>query len=204
MAFATAVIIPTVVVLLAQCSPVKKLWEPKIPGRCWSPQTVIDIGYFNGTVSHKDRNLPTDGLGLFVKFLTFLPELLWANAILSTGICAIVRTVLFADGTSEAEQVRHRNKSSNNPPSPENQSDDRVHFNKLTLNNMPSAMPSSMTYYQHHGNNDGEEWEDLESQASTMVPEKAHIAGTGREMGMDSTLEMVGDGEVHAIGEKMV
>ena len=48
MAFATAVIIPTVVVLLAQCSPVQKLWEPTRPGHCWSPQIVIHIGYFNG------------------------------------------------------------------------------------------------------------------------------------------------------------
>lgn len=48
MVFATAVIVPTIVSLLAQCSPVQKLWDPLLPGSCWSPHTVIDIGYFNG------------------------------------------------------------------------------------------------------------------------------------------------------------
>lgn len=48
MVFTTAVIVPTIVSLLAQCSPVQKLWDPLLPGSCWSPKTVIDIGYFNG------------------------------------------------------------------------------------------------------------------------------------------------------------
>ena len=48
MIFVTAVVIPTIVSLLAQCSPVQKQWDPLVPGKCWSPQTVIDIGYFNG------------------------------------------------------------------------------------------------------------------------------------------------------------
>lgn len=48
MVFVTAVVIPTVVSLLAQCSPTKKLWNKTLPGHCWSPQTVIDIGYWNG------------------------------------------------------------------------------------------------------------------------------------------------------------
>lgn len=37
MIFATAVIVPTIVSLLAQCSPVQKLWDPLLPGSCWSP-----------------------------------------------------------------------------------------------------------------------------------------------------------------------
>ena len=48
MSFATAVIIPTIVSLLAQCSPVQKLWDPLLLGSCWSPHTVLDIGYFHG------------------------------------------------------------------------------------------------------------------------------------------------------------
>lgn len=48
MVFATIVVIPTIVSLLAQCSPVRKLWNPRLPGSCWLPRTVVDIGYFNG------------------------------------------------------------------------------------------------------------------------------------------------------------
>ena len=48
MVFVTAVVIPTVVGLLAQCSPTKKLWDPTVHGSCWSPQTVINLGYFHG------------------------------------------------------------------------------------------------------------------------------------------------------------
>ena len=48
MAFVTAAIIPTIVSLLAQCSPVQKLWDPSLQGSCWSSQTVVDLGYFTG------------------------------------------------------------------------------------------------------------------------------------------------------------
>lgn len=48
MVFSTAVIIPTVVCLLAQCSPIQKLWDRAMPGSCWSHQTIIRIGYFSG------------------------------------------------------------------------------------------------------------------------------------------------------------
>ena len=57
MVFVTAVIIPTIVCLLVQCSPVQKLWDPLLPGSCWSPQTVIDIGYFNGGKSSNIMSL---------------------------------------------------------------------------------------------------------------------------------------------------
>ena len=65
---------------------------------------------------------------------------------------------------------------------------------------MPSAMPSSLSYYQNKGRNHGKGWEDLESQASMSIPEKVHVAETGREMETGSKLEYVGDGEVFAIG----
>lgn len=69
---------------------------------------------------------------------------------------------------------------------------------------MPSAMPSSLSYYQDKGRNHGKGWEDLESQASMSIPEKVHLAERGREMKTGSKLEYVGDGEVHAIGEYVV
>lgn len=65
---------------------------------------------------------------------------------------------------------------------------------------MPSAMPSSLSYYQNKGRNDGKGWEDLESQASRSIPEKVHVAETGRGMETGSKLEYVGDGEVFTIG----
>ena len=46
--FVSAIAIPAVVSLIAQCSPVQRQWDKTIPGSCWSTSTVIDIGYFNG------------------------------------------------------------------------------------------------------------------------------------------------------------
>ena len=63
---------------------------------------------------------------------------------------------------------RHRKTSKETPAS--DSSDDQVHQNKLTLNTMPSAMPSSMSYYQEKARKDGTGWEDLESQVSTPPP----------------------------------
>ena len=82
--------------------------------------------------------------------------------------------------------------------------DDQIHLNKLTLNTMPSAMPSSLSYYWDKGNNRDNGWKNLETQASISSPEKVHIAETGREMEAGSSLEIVGDGEVHAFGANMV
>jgi len=44
--FVTTVI--SVTMVLAQCRPLDKLWNPTRPGTCWSPQVVIHIGYYNG------------------------------------------------------------------------------------------------------------------------------------------------------------
>ena len=38
----------TVVTLLAQCRPLEKLWNPTVSGSCWTPDTTIKIGYYNG------------------------------------------------------------------------------------------------------------------------------------------------------------
>lgn len=72
--------------------------------------------------------------------------------------------------------------------------------NKLTLNTMPSAMPSSLSSYQDKGKG----WENLKSQASMSSPEMVHVVETGRESEAGSKLEIVADGEVHAIGKNMV
>lgn len=69
---------------------------------------------------------------------------------------------------------------------------------------MPSNLPSSLSYYQGKGRDHGKGWEDLESQASILRPQKVHVAETGREVEMGSRLEHVGDGGVHAIGEGFV
>ena len=35
-------------IILPQCNPTAKLWNPMIPGSCWPPETQVAIGYFNG------------------------------------------------------------------------------------------------------------------------------------------------------------
>lgn len=71
---------------------------------------------------------------------------------------------------------------------------------------MPSNLPSSLSYYQGKSRDHGKGWEDLESRAGILSPQKVHVAETGREMEMKmgSRLERVGDGEVDAIGEGFV
>ena len=34
--------------VLAQCTPVTKLWNPAVPGSCWSPQDQMAVGIFQG------------------------------------------------------------------------------------------------------------------------------------------------------------
>ena len=68
---------------------------------------------------------------------------------------------------------------------------------------MPSAMPSSLSYYLDKGSDHGKGWENLDMQSSMSSPEKVHVAEAGREMEAGSNLEKMADGEVHAIGENM-
>ena len=244
MVFATAVIIPTIVSLLAQCSPVQKLWNPLLPGSCWSPQTVIDIGYFNGAASALCDWILASLPIVFMWNIQMRVRIKVGICLLMglgyfTGICAIVRTSLFTDGTSGAEHggsiqsavwaileinvgiiaasipalkplfnssrpsffryLHYRRtsdkyrKTSENTPARD--SDDRVRLQKLTLNTMPSAMPSSMSYYQKGMDHDGR-WDDLESQVSVPSPEKVHVAGMGRGIESRSTMEFVGKGGI--------
>lgn len=253
MIFATAVTVPTIVSLLAQCSPVQKLWDPLLPGSCWSPQTVIDIGYFNGAASVLcDWVLATLPI-VFMWNIQMRIRVKVGICVLMglgyfTGICAIVRTTLsivrttlFNDGTSGAEQggsvqsavwaileinvgiiaasiltlkplfnpsrpsifryFKHRRTSKRYRRTSEkatsNDANDRVRLNKLTLNTMPSALPSSLSYYQVKGGNHGEGWDESESQVSMSIPEKVHVMETDRDMERGARLE-------HATGENFV
>ena len=36
------------ITLLAQCRPLHKVWNSAAPGKCWSPDVVIRVGYYNG------------------------------------------------------------------------------------------------------------------------------------------------------------
>ena len=37
--------------ILSQCTPVDKLWNPSIPGKCWDANIQLDIGIFQGCKS---------------------------------------------------------------------------------------------------------------------------------------------------------
>lgn len=48
MVFATVVVIPSIVGLLGQCSPMNKIWDPFVAGNCWPSKLALAIAYFNG------------------------------------------------------------------------------------------------------------------------------------------------------------
>ena len=56
------------------------------------------------------------------------------------------------------------------------ETDERIRVHKLTLGTMPSAMPTSMIYYQEKSRGNGHGWEDLESQTSLGMPRPVHNA----------------------------
>ena len=45
-AFVTGLV--TAVLTVTQCHPIAKLWDPLLPGTCWSPSTTVSIGDFQG------------------------------------------------------------------------------------------------------------------------------------------------------------
>ena len=51
MAFSVVTNISNASLVLAQCSPVQKLWDPLLPGTCWSPNAELFVGYYNGSGS---------------------------------------------------------------------------------------------------------------------------------------------------------
>lgn len=40
--------IATAIITVTQCQPVQRLWYPLTPGTCWSPETTVAIGNFQG------------------------------------------------------------------------------------------------------------------------------------------------------------
>ena len=81
---------------------------------------------------------------------------------------------------------------------------DQVRLNILTLDTMPGALPSSLSYYQEKCRNHGNGWDGSESQLGMSVPEKVHVIERECDMGRGVSLEDVGDGGVHAIGDSFV
>ena len=69
---------------------------------------------------------------------------------------------------------------------------------------MPSALPSSLSYYQEKGRNHEKGWDDSEPQVSMSIPEKVPVMEAEGDTGRGANLEHVGDGGVHAIGESFV
>ena len=53
MAFVFITTVVSFSMVLAQCRPLDKLWDPTAPGHCWSPDVVINIGYYNGGQSRR-------------------------------------------------------------------------------------------------------------------------------------------------------
>ena len=60
MAFATVTNLSSAAIVLAQCQPVQKIWNPLLSGNCWGPDTQIAIGDYNG-----GQNTSIPGLELY-------------------------------------------------------------------------------------------------------------------------------------------
>ena len=60
MAFAAATSISSAAIVLAQCQPVQKLWDPLISGSCWSPDIQLKIGDYNGGWLITSTNITAD------------------------------------------------------------------------------------------------------------------------------------------------
>lgn len=48
MAFSIVTGVPTAIVTISQCKPIAKLWDPLLPGTCWSPNVALYFGDFYG------------------------------------------------------------------------------------------------------------------------------------------------------------
>ena len=79
MAFLTATLIPSFVCLFAQCSPGQKQWDRSLPGHCWSANTMVHIGYFNG-----GEQRPTSGFTIRAKTKYRLAASVFCDWLLAT------------------------------------------------------------------------------------------------------------------------
>lgn len=96
--FVTVTQTSAAVLVLVQCQPVQRLWNPTIPGKCWNPHVQIRVGDFNGAISaFCDWVLATLPI-------VFLWNIQMSSRIKAgicclmgmgffSGLCAIVRTV---------------------------------------------------------------------------------------------------------------
>ena len=92
--------------VLVQCRPTQKLWNPRIPGKCWSSHVrVYFIGYFNGAatiiVDVILSSLPVVflwNIQLSAKAKTGICCLMGMGFF--SGICAVVRTIFVHKLTS--------------------------------------------------------------------------------------------------------
>lgn len=73
-----------------------------------------------------------------------------------------------------------RNRKSYEKQSEESDGDGQARLNKLTLGTLPTALPTSMTYYREQGEKQSNEWEDLESQKAIGMPSEVNGAGLAR------------------------
>ena len=62
MVFISISVIPPFISFVAQCQPVQALWDPLVPGKCWSQDLVLRFNYFGGgqssynlVLNHVDR-----------------------------------------------------------------------------------------------------------------------------------------------------
>ncbi|KAL2041850.1 hypothetical protein N7G274_005635 [Stereocaulon virgatum] len=99
MAFVTATNLSSAAVFLAQCRPLRKVWDPSVSGTCVSTGTVVFAGYYNGAVSVVcDWTLA--GLPIFCMWkVQVRPNVKIGICILMamgffSGVCALVRSIL--------------------------------------------------------------------------------------------------------------
>ena len=126
--------------------------------------------------------LPPAMLSMRVAEKPFMSRcLLWYRLEINVGIIAAsIPTLkpLFTRQTSVFRHLRYRISSpihrKSDEVSAQSDSEDGVGLTKLTIGTMPSAMPTSLSYYQTKGLQDIERWEDLESQSSTVVGKEAY------------------------------
>lgn len=98
-AFVTVTNISSAAIVLAQCQPVQKLWNPVLTGHCWGPDTQIAIGDYNGAVAvFCDWALASLPIALMwnLQISIKLKMGIWVLMGMGffSGVCAIVRTVL--------------------------------------------------------------------------------------------------------------
>jgi len=48
-----------------QCRPLEKLWNPSVPGQCWSPSVQTNIGYFQGGNVSLSQPLPPSSTSIY-------------------------------------------------------------------------------------------------------------------------------------------